>query len=83
MVLPEKCQKALQKNTSTSGGGGGVFRLAWLAPKPPLADVRKTTYRTEGGLVVTLPRVPPAPSGANLTVTLEAMQIRAFLCTLA
>ena len=49
----------------------------------PLADVRKTTYRTEGGLVVTLPRVPPAPSGANLTVTLEAMQIRAFLCTLA
>jgi lysosomal alpha-mannosidase len=49
----------------------------------PLASVQQTTYRTEGGLVVTLPRLPPAPVGVNLTVTLEAMQIRAFMCTMA
>jgi len=45
-----------------------------------LADVPQTTYRTEGGIVVTLPVVPPAPAGANLTVTLSVMQIRTFLC---
>ena len=49
----------------------------------PLATVVPTTYRTEGGLVVTLPQLPPAPAGANLTVTLSAMQIRAFMCTMA
>jgi hypothetical protein len=47
-----------------------------------LASVRPTTYRTEGGLVTTLPLLPPAPAGANLTVWLSAMQIRAFLCTM-
>ena len=49
----------------------------------PLADVAPTTYRTEGGLAVTLPVVPAPPAGAGLTVTLSAMQIRAFLCTMA
>jgi lysosomal alpha-mannosidase len=49
----------------------------------PLAGVRQTTYRTDGGLLVALPRVPPAPAGANLTIQLTAMQIRAFLCTMA
>jgi len=48
----------------------------------PLAGVQKTTYHTEGGLQVTLPFVPPPPVGRNLTVTLSAMQIRAFLCTI-
>ena len=48
-----------------------------------LADVAPTAYRTEGGLSVTLPRLPPPPAGANLTVTPSAMQIRAFMCTMA
>ena len=48
----------------------------------PLADVQRTTFRTEGGLVVTLPDPPPPPSGANLTVTIFPMQIRAFALTM-
>ncbi len=46
-----------------------------------LADVPPTTYRTEGGLTVTLPALPAAPAGATLTVTLRAMEIRTLLCT--
>ena len=49
----------------------------------PLADVAPTTYRTEGGLTVTLPALPAPPAGPGLTVVLSAMQIRAFLCTMA
>ena len=48
-----------------------------------LADVAKTSYRTEGGVAVTLPVLPAPPAGPGLTVTLSAMQIRAFLCTMA
>jgi len=48
-----------------------------------LADAPSTTYTTTEGDVVTLPVVFPAPAGAALTVTLSAMQIRTFKCTLA
>jgi alpha-mannosidase len=45
----------------------------------PLAGVRPTTYRTEGGLDVTLPVLPPPPSGPGLEVTLAPMEVRTFL----
>jgi hypothetical protein len=49
----------------------------------PLAAVRSTRYVTEGGLNVTGPALPAAPAGPGLTVTLTAMQIRTFRCTVA
>ena len=49
----------------------------------PLAAVRSTRYVTEGGLNVTGPALPAAPAGAGLTVTMTAMQIRTFRCTVA
>ena len=49
----------------------------------PLGDVEKTTYLTEGGLNTTGPAVPTPPSGAALTITLTAMQIRTLRCSVA
>ena len=54
-----------------------------LGGAQPLAEVARTTYRTEGGLEVTVPQLPAPPAGAGLTVTLSAMQIRTFRCTMA
>jgi hypothetical protein len=45
----------------------------------PLADVEPVTYRLAGGESVTLPVVPPPPSGPGLEVTLAPMQVRTFL----
>jgi lysosomal alpha-mannosidase len=46
----------------------------------PLAAVPKTVYVTQDGRTISLPVVPAAPAGAQLTLTLSAMQIRTFLC---
>lgn len=55
-----------------------------LIASVPLADVPPATYTIDGAPApITLPVVPPAPSGASLDVTLGPMQIRTFLCTLA
>jgi len=48
----------------------------------PLSAVSPTTYLADGGSPITVPRLPPAPSGSGLTITLKAQQIRTFLCTL-
>ena len=45
----------------------------------PLADVEPVTYRLQGGGAVTLPVVPPPPSGPGMEVTLAPMQVRTFL----
>lgn len=45
----------------------------------PLADVEPVTYRLVGGVNVTLPVVPPPPSGPGLDVTLAPMDVRTFL----
>ena len=47
----------------------------------PLTAVVPSTYTTETGAPITLPVVPPAPSGAGLDVTLSAQQIRTFMLT--
>ena len=47
----------------------------------PLASAPSWTYAVEnGGPTVTLPFVYAPPSGPAQTVTLEALQIRTFLC---
>jgi hypothetical protein len=45
----------------------------------PLADVEPVTYRLQGGANVTLPVLPPPPSGPGLEVTLAPMEVRTFL----
>ena len=52
-----------------------------LPGSQPLSAVAQTTYLADGGSPVTVPRLPPAPAGAALTVTLKAQQIRTFMCT--
>ena len=47
----------------------------------PLTAAPSTTYTVIGNGTVTLPVIPPAPSGPGLTVTLSAMEIRTFRCT--
>lgn len=49
----------------------------------PLSAVAPTTYLPENGTAITVPRVPPAPSGGSLTITLKPQQIRTFMCTTA
>ena len=48
-----------------------------------LASVKPTVYTRDNGTAVTLPRLPPAPSGTGLTISLTVMQVRTFMCTLA
>jgi len=48
----------------------------------PLASAPKWTYNVTGGPVVTLPIVPSAPQGAQMTITLSAMDVRTYMCTL-
>ena len=49
----------------------------------PLSGVPKTTFRTDGGAEYTVPIVPMAPSGPDLSITLSVQQIRTFMCTIA
>lgn len=46
----------------------------------PLTSAPQTTYMTTDGQTVSLPVIPPAPTGPGLTITLGPMQIRTFLC---
>ena len=46
----------------------------------PLQNAPSTTFTTTEGMVVTLPVLPEPPVGAELTITLSAMQIRTFQC---
>jgi len=48
----------------------------------PLTAAPTTTYSVIGGGQVTLPEIYPAPAGPQLTITLHAMQIRTFRCTI-
>lgn len=54
-----------------------------LTGNQPLATAPQWTYAVEGGPTVTLPVVPPPPSGAGMSVTLGPMEIRTFMCTTA
>lgn len=47
----------------------------------PLAATKSYTYNVQGGQTLTLPVIPPPPSGTALDVTLSPMQIRTFLLT--
>lgn len=49
----------------------------------PLASVPQQTYTTDSGTKYTVPILPQAPSGAEMSVTLSAMEIRTFMLTLA
>jgi len=51
-----------------------------LTANQELASAPITTYNTDDGQVITLPVVPPKPTGASLSVNLSPMQIRTFLC---
>lgn len=51
-----------------------------LTNNQPLASVPSATYRLEGGGMITVPQLPAPPAGPDLTVTLEPMQVRTFLC---
>jgi hypothetical protein len=48
----------------------------------PLADVPRTTYRTEGGLTTTQPQDMAPPAGDGLDISLAPMQVRTFLLTM-
>lgn len=57
-----------------------------LTGNQPLTAAPQVTYQVKnpsGGAptTVTLPVVPPAPSGNGLQITLSPMQIRTFMCT--
>ena len=47
-----------------------------------LADVPKTTFLTEGGLVATVPILPIPAQGLNLTIFIAPMEIRTFILTI-
>ena len=53
-----------------------------LTANQPLANVRQWTYNVTDGPAVTLPILPTPPSGNQMTITLSAMDIRTFMCTL-
>jgi Glycosyl hydrolases family 38 C-terminal domain/Alpha mannosidase middle domain/Glycosyl hydrolases family 38 C-terminal beta sandwich domain len=53
-----------------------------LTGNQPLATAPKITYNVTGQGTVTLPVVPPAPAGPAMTITLDPMDIRTFMCTL-
>ena len=48
----------------------------------PLAAAPRVTYALDNGTSVTLPVVPPPPSGPGLSITLGPMEIRTFMCDL-
>jgi lysosomal alpha-mannosidase len=52
-----------------------------LTANQPLASAPKWTYNVTGGPVSTLPVVYTPPQGAQMSVTLNPMDIRTFLCT--
>ena len=54
-----------------------------LPGSQPLAGVPKRTYKTDAGDSFTLPVVPPAPAGADLSITLGPMDLRTFMVTFA
>jgi hypothetical protein len=54
-----------------------------LPASQPLSAAPTTTYNLVDGSSVTLPIIPPAPVAPAYAVTLSAMQIRTFMCTLA
>ena len=49
-----------------------------LTGAAPLTSAPVSTFLTRDGESITLPVVPDAPAGPDLTITLEAMQIRTF-----
>jgi len=54
-----------------------------LPGSQPLAGVPQRTYVTDGGAKVTVPILPPPPSGAGMDVVLGPMEIRTFEVTFA
>jgi lysosomal alpha-mannosidase len=54
-----------------------------LTANQPLSAVEPVTYQLVNGTQFTLPVVPDAPNGGDLTITLSPMQIRTFMVTLA
>jgi hypothetical protein len=54
-----------------------------LPGSQPLAGVPQRTYVTDGGAKVTVPILPPPPSGAGMDVVLGPMGIRTFEITFA
>jgi lysosomal alpha-mannosidase len=54
-----------------------------LTGNQPLAQAPTVTYDLDDGTSVTLPVVPAPPQGAAMSVTLNPMEIRTFLVTVA
>jgi lysosomal alpha-mannosidase len=54
-----------------------------LTANRPIATAPSFTYQVDGIGAVTLPVVPSSPAGPAATVSLSAMQIRTFRCTVA
>ena len=52
-----------------------------LTASQPLATAPSVTYPTATAGKITLPILYPEPAGTGLTVTLSAMQIRTFMCS--
>ncbi len=54
-----------------------------LSGNQALTAAPQVTYQIVNQASVTLPQVPAAPSGNGLSITLQPMQIRTFMCTTA
>jgi hypothetical protein len=52
-----------------------------LIANQQLTDIPSFTYTMEGSAPVTLPILPPAPTGNGISISLSPMQIRTFLAT--
>ncbi len=53
-----------------------------LTGNQPLAAARRVTYSLADGSSVTLPVVPGEPAGPQMAVTLSALTIRTFMCSI-